>query len=394
MIGTPGFVGARLAQARMAHGMTSVTLASLLGVGTPNITLYEQGRQSPSPEVMERILGTLRMPRDFFLNPVPDLDTDRIFYRSISAATKSARSRAEVRFAWLKEIVAYLRRYLDFPVLNIPAFTPPENPEHISTSLIEEMANECRQFYRLGDGPLLNLVGVLENNGVIVVRGELDAETLDAFSQSPRDEDRPYVFLGSDKGSAVRSRFDCAHELGHLLLHRGVDPAATKSARIHSLMEHQGHRFASAFLLPETGFTRELYAASLDGFLALKPRWKVAVAAMIMRTEDLGIVTESQARRLWINMSRRRWRKEEPLDDRLVPEQPRLLRRSIEMLIESGVKTPSQIVQDLCLGTQDIEALANLPTGALSADNQTEPKLKPVPPNSGVIAFRPKNPQQ
>ena len=173
MIGTPGFVGARLAQARMAHGMTAVTLANLLEVRTSNITLYEQGKQSPSPEVMERLLGTLHMSLDFFLRPVPPLDADRIFYRSISSATKSARSRAEVRFSWLKEVVAYLRRYLDFPVVNIPAFTPPENPEQISTSLIEDVANECRRFYKLGDGPLPDLVGLLENNGVIVSRGEL-----------------------------------------------------------------------------------------------------------------------------------------------------------------------------------------------------------------------------
>lgn len=390
MIGTPGFVGARLAQARMAHGMTAVTLANLLEVRTSNITLYEQGKQSPSPEVMERLLGTLHMSLDFFLRPVPPLDADRIFYRSISSATKSARSRAEVRFSWLKEVVAYLRRYLDFPVVNIPAFTPPENPEQISTSLIEDVANECRRFYKLGDGPLPDLVGLLENNGVIVSRGELDAETLDAFSQFPSDEDRPYIFLGSDKGSAVRSRFDCAHELGHLLLHRGVDPSANKSVRIHSLMERQGHRFASAFLLSESGFTRELYAASLDGFLALKPRWRVAVAAMVMRTEDLGIVTETQARRLWINMSRRKWRKNEPLDDRLLPEQPRLLRRSIEILIESGVKSPSQIAEDLCLSIPDIESLTNLPDGTLSVNKQAEPRLKPAPPSPGVIAFRPK----
>lgn len=60
----------------------------------------------------------------------------------------------------------------------------------------------------------------MEANGIYVSRGTLDAETLDACSEF--DGQRPYVFLNSDKNILVRSRFDCAHELGHLVLHRNI----------------------------------------------------------------------------------------------------------------------------------------------------------------------------
>lgn len=390
MIGSPGFLGERLAQARAARGLPAVALAELIGVASSNITLYEQGRQSPSPEVMDRISGKLNMPRDFFFKEVIPIDMSGIWYRSMSAATKTARARAEIRFLWLREIVAYLRRYLELPALNIPAFTIPTDPKQITNSFVDELASECRRFYKLGDGPIVDLVSLLENSGIIISRGELGAETLDAFSQCPADDDRPYIFLGIDKGSAVRSRFDCAHELGHVIMHRGADPATTRNSQAHALLEHQGHLFASTFLLPESGFMRELYAPTLDAFAALKPRWRVSIAMMIKRSEDLGVITPEQAQRMWINLSRRGWRKQEPLDQRLVAEQPRVLRRCFEVLLESGVKTKGQIIQDLCLNASDIERLACLPDGALQDDMAAEPKLKPIPQFPGVIPFRPK----
>jgi Zn-dependent peptidase ImmA (M78 family) len=339
---------------------------------------------------MDRIVLQLRMPRDFFLKPIVQFDGDRIYYRSMSAATKTARLRAEARYGWLREIVAYLRKYLDFLPVNIPAFSVPEDPRDLTSAMVEDIAGKCREFYRLGNGPVPDLVALLESNGLIVTRGDLGAETLDAFSQVPPDDDRPYLFAGADKGSAVRSRFDCAHEMGHVLLHRRADPSLVRNAHVHSLMERQGHLFASCFLLPEAGFVGELWAPTLDGFAALKPRWRVSIAMMLKRTEDLGIVNETQAKRLWINLSRRGWRKEEPLDSKLVPEQPRLLRRSFEILVDSGVKSKSQIVQDLCFPAFEIEALACLPVGFLSEDKPVEPKLKSVDA-PGVIPFRPKH---
>jgi Zn-dependent peptidase ImmA (M78 family)/transcriptional regulator with XRE-family HTH domain len=389
MIGTPGFVGERLAQARIARGMTAVALADLLEVSSSNITLYESGRQTPSPEAMERIVARLNMPRDFFMKKTPNLDKDGINYRSVSAATKAARMRAEIRYAWLREIVTYLRKYLDFPKVNLPDFNVPSDPRQIDPATVEEMAIQCRAFYKLGDGPLPDLVPILEKSGVIISRGELGAETLDAFSQTPKDDEHPFIFLGSDKGSAVRSRFDCAHELGHILLHRGVNPSTARGLHVYSIMEKQCHHFAAALLLPESGFSREMYAPTLDSFAALKPRWRVAIAAMLKRTEDLGIITEDQAKRMWINLSRRGWRKEEPLDRQMIAEQPRLLRRSFELLLESGVKTKAQIPQDLCFATPEIERLACLPVGFLSDEPQAaEPRLKLVSEAPAVIPFR------
>ncbi|MGB8542749.1 MAG: XRE family transcriptional regulator [Candidatus Acidiferrales bacterium] len=365
MIGTPGFFGERLREAREARGLTATALSEMIGVTNANVSQYEHGKQTPSPEVMERLIQVLNCPRSFFLRRPQVTERAIVFYRSMSAATKMARVRAEARFGWLKEIVRYFGAYLDFPRLNVPAFPQPADASVITSPQIEEMAVECRRFWSLEDNPISDLLLVLENNGIIVSRGELAVETIDSFSQWPTQE-TPYIFLNSDKASAVRLRFDAAHELGHLLLHRGVDAKAFKTTSTHRLMEDQCHRFALALLLPPDRFTGELFAPTLNGFFSLKERWGVAIAAMIKRCEQLGILDQEQARRTWINLSRRGWRKWEPLDDTIIPESPRVLPRSVQLLIESGIKTKEQMLGELNFSASDLEGLLCLPPGYFS----------------------------
>lgn len=399
MIGTPGFIGERLIQAREARGLNAVSLAELVGVKSASISNYESGRQSPTQEVMDRIIDVLKQPLAFFLRPMPQKQSEDIWWRAMSAATKSARARARARHEWLREIVSYLSEYIEFPSVNIPEFDLPQDFQQITSDLIEDVALECRSFWKLGNGPIADIVLLMENNGAIVSRGELAAEYLDAYSQWPDDCEHPLVFLGSDKASAVRSRHDASHELGHLLLHRHVDGKAIRNPALFKLIEEQAHRFASAFNLPAAGFADQLWAPTLDAFLAMKPHWKSAVAAMINRCEQLGILTEEQARRSWINISRRGWRKQEPLDERLVPEEPRLLRRGFELLINEGIKTADQIVLDLAINPKDIEALACLESGYLSGEApevtampQLREEFRTSAGTGNLIRFSPRKP--
>ncbi len=357
--GTPGFDGARLAQAREARGLTVTALAERLELKPQNISQYEHGKQTPSPEVMGRICGELKLPNGFFTHPVHNSESDRIFYRSLVSATKAARVSAERRFEWLKEITAYLKEYFDFPELNLPGFKVPRGVGEIDSDLIEHLAEDCRRFWGLGSGPISDVVQLLENNGVVVSRTPLGAEKLDAFSQWCGEDESPYIVLSADKGSAARSRFDAAHELGHLVLHADLSDA--EIAEEHSMIEDQAHRFAAAFLLPARSFQRELVRPTLDGFLTLKWTWKVSIGMMIQRAQHLGMLRGDQVTRAWINLSRRGWRQEEPLDNRLPVERPMLLRRCIEVLVQEGHRSADQILADLRLPASDVEELCGLP---------------------------------
>lgn len=376
-VGTPGFVHSRLTEARESLGLTKAALSELVEVTPTAISQYESD-VSPRPEVLDLISMKLGFPRSFFLKqPIADEDAP-IFWRSTTAATKTARQRGLQRLRWGKEITEYLTGYFEFPRVDFPEELFFEaHFRELTTADIELIADRMRQFWGFGQGPVPDLLLELENSGAITSRINMGAQSLDAFSQWTSNAGIPFVMIGKDKASAVRSRFDAAHELGHLLLHRGVDRKRINSKEDFKLIEKQAHEFAAAFLLPAKAFADELWTPSLDGFLALKERWRVSIGMMIMRCEHIGITEKSETQRLYINYNRRGWRHEEPLDSVLKHEEPKILRRSFEALIQEGIKSRQQIVDDLALPTREVEQISALPPGYLSGA-QAEIKAFPA----------------
>ena len=301
--GTPGFVGAKLRAAREARALTLVSLADLLGVSKQAVSRYESGNASPSPEVMRRLTQVLNLPMHSFLAPPAARSSELpLFFRSMSSATKSARTRAERRYEWLQDIVAYLRKFVEFTPVNFPSLNFPSDPAAISDPDIEEAAVAARRFWNLGDGPISNVLWLLENNGAVVSRHALGADTLDAFSQWGDAGRTPYVILGAEKGSAARSRFDAAHELGHLVLHKRAPKLLLYRGETFSLVENQSNRFAGAFLLPESTFS-QAFRPDLDELLSQKSQWKASIALMIKRASHLRLVDPEKEKRLWINLT-------------------------------------------------------------------------------------------
>ncbi len=373
--GTPGFTGARLREAREARGLTAIALSDILGVSRQAVSQYENDLQTPHPEVMRKIELALNLPPDFFTRPVAEETKPRkIFYRSMSTATKGARVRVERRYGWLITIADYLRRFVTFPRVSFPRFDVPADPNELTWQEIEEFASKTRKFWGMGDGPISNMVWLLENNGAVVTRSTVGADKLDAFSEWYEYQvqyETPYVFLGADKNTGVRSRYDAAHELGHLVLHWDIKAKHVTHRPTFKLIEDQAHRFASAFLLPTRTFANDFSAPTLDTFRALKPKWKASIAMMLYRSQELGLIDEYRAERLWRSRARRGWIREEPLDDQLPIEEPRLLRRAFELLINEGVQSRAEIRAALPYALNDIEELAGLAHGFL--------KEKPAP---------------
>lgn len=374
-LGAPGFIGARLRQARESRGLSALALSDLIGKSTTAIYQYENGEHAPRPDVAQKLADILRLPEAFFRKPLLREEPGTVFYRSMAAATMGARTRAERRYEWLQEIVSYLREYVQFPQVNIPSFEVPDEAVRFSPEEIDDYAQQCRRFWNLGDGPIGNVVQLLENNGVIVTREELGAEKLDAFSEYCLDDQTPYVFLGADKNVACRSRFDAAHELGHLILHRKIKKAAIHRSIEHQLLEEQADRFAGAFLLPAQIFANELYSATLDAFKIIKSKWGLSIGMQLVRAGQLNFIPDEQVKRLWMAYSRRRWRKFEPFDDTLKVEEPCLLRLSFELIINEKLQTRNGILSALPLSAHDIESLAGLQDGFFT---QQEPVASPL----------------
>jgi Zn-dependent peptidase ImmA (M78 family)/transcriptional regulator with XRE-family HTH domain len=387
-VGTPGFQGERLAEARLARGMSAVDLAQFVNVTPQSISNYEKDKNTPRSDVVDALAARLNVPRSYFLRPPVSADDAPIFWRCRETSSSLARARAEIRLRWVKDIVDHLTTFLDFPAIDLPNMDVPDDFREMDSEFLEAAAKSVREQWRVGVGPMPDLLLEIENHGIIVSRIHMGAEKQDAFSQVSRRSGIPFMVLSRDKASAVRQRFDAAHELLHILAHRAVPDKRLNTKADNKIIEAQAHYFAGALLLPAEQFSQELWAPTLDAMLALKDRWKVSVGVMIKRCEHLGLIDAAGAQRLWINYTRRGWRTQEPLDGKIEKERPRLLRRSMEMLLSEGVQSISQILGAVCLTAHDVEELCDLDPGLLSAeaaDAKAMPRLKGEEPKSGNV---------
>jgi len=364
-LGTPGFNGSRLREAREARGLTATSLAELLGLSRQAVSQYERGETSPSPDILYRLATMLNMPVGFFALPPREGKEPTVFYRSMASATKGERTKSERRFVWLEDIVQYLSTLVELPSVQIPPSSEAHDVRAVSSAQIEEAAAGARQHWKLSEGPISNVAWLLEHHGVIITRGLLETDSMDAFSAWMNTGARPFVFLNADKQSAARSRYDLAHELGHLVLHRHRDKKNITNPTEFKLMEAQANSFASAFLLPSVSFAQDLFAPTLEAMHALKEKWGISIGAMIMRARDLGMITPEHAERLLISRARRGWVRREPLDDTLPIEEPVILRSSFELIIANDPTIRRHVVDTLYLSPRDIEQLASLPPGLL-----------------------------
>jgi Zn-dependent peptidase ImmA (M78 family) len=362
---TPGFQALQLTRARLARGLTRIALGEAVQRSAPTVSKWESGQQTPDPAALAALAEVLRVPRDYFLATPFEPGTRPRFFRSMANATKRARERIEQHLLWLQHIGHALQEWVDLPAPDVPDLGAGDF-RLLRECDIEEVAFRVRTHWGLGRAPIPDMLLVLENAGIVCGRCSFGAPSIDGVSHWSSADDRPYVLISSDKRTAVRSRFDAAHELGHLVLHRHVDPGALAYRDEFKELENQAHRFAGAFLMPDDGFADELPEVSLEAFRVLKPRWKTSIGAMIYRCKDLGLISETHAGRMFKSSSARGWARGEPDDEVLPIEQPRLMERSIRLLLTQGGFSVERLLAHLRLAPGDIEALAGLPAGMLS----------------------------
>ncbi|MFN9748130.1 MAG: XRE family transcriptional regulator [Burkholderiales bacterium] len=358
--GVQGFQKDRLSQILAARRLTQVQLASMVDVSPATISKWRAGAQAPERDALERLAGVVNVTPEWFTR-APGANLSLPLFRSNASAHVAARAMLEARLEWAQDVAVALMEYVDYPDVNLPSrdYT---DPEEITNEDIEKAASECRDLWRLGRSAIQDLALAVEGAGVIVVREETGIAQIEGLSAWSEALGRPLILLSADKNNGYRSRFDLAHEVGHLILHRHIQ-RTTDNAR-HKMMEAQAHRFAGAFLLPAETFASEVRVPpTLDDLLLLKRRWGVSAAAIIMRLKALEMLDEDDALMLFKRRSTRWGAKSEPGDEDRRPEQPRLLRRTIDLLVEEKVMPLEAIPRHIGLAAGDVEALAGLPEG-------------------------------
>jgi Zn-dependent peptidase ImmA (M78 family)/DNA-binding XRE family transcriptional regulator len=349
----------RIREARESVGLTDEQFAEIIGVTRQAVGSYETGAAAPRGEVFSKIIAATGQPPAFFTGTrkwsagrfrMPN-------WRSLKRMQRPHRLRVGRRLEWAYYITEFMTDYIDLPPVNLPEIQ--FDFEKDGHERIEEIADQLRDFWNVGFGPITDLGPVLEYNGIILIEEVVRCDDMDAVSRWQGG--RPFILYAAEEDSNPRKLFNLAHELGHIILHTSIEV----NSKILDRLENQANRFAGAFLMPRKTFAREVANTSIDYFLSLKGRWRVAVAAMIYRCKELGILNPHQVKYLWKQMNARGIRKKEPLDTAFPLSKPTVLASAIGMLIEAKVKMPSEIAEELLLNAEDIEALCAVPLGTL-----------------------------
>ncbi|MDR2381414.1 MAG: ImmA/IrrE family metallo-endopeptidase [Bifidobacteriaceae bacterium] len=164
------------------------------------------------------------------------------------------------------------------------------------------------------DGPVPNVTRLMERLGVGVLAplepGVADEKDHVSMSRPADAKERPLVaMVAACPGD--RARLSLAHELGHLIFDRS---RAKPIPSTRSPEEKRAYDFASALLVPDAVMRQTVSEAlTLHGYLPLKAKYGVSVAALILRARRLGLISEDRARSLHIQRSSQGWRRNEPV---------------------------------------------------------------------------------
>lgn len=355
----------RIEIARQRRGVTKASLARNLGMSSRDLRRIMSAEAAQPKDFVEMLANALGMRSDFFTGEAISGPVNVSFRKQASLTSRQAEAgKAAGAFGVL------ISRWLisEYPEVKFP-ISIPELPD-----VDPETAAELTREY-LGIGPSIvpHMIGLLEKSGVHVL--SLDEGTSQLAAYCFWDDGVPYILLDQGR-SGEASRFDAAHELGHLVMHRD-DPIEGK------VKEDEANAFASAFLMPRSQFLASRPVPTLQGLIRAKGRWNVSLAAMIRRCRDLGIVDENRYRFLNIEASRRGWLKNEPSP--MKPEASTVW-PSVLMELWQRKLTTKVIADELCLEQDEVNQLIWSRHGPQQGSSHDQPYG-----NSGnIVSFRSK----
>jgi Zn-dependent peptidase ImmA (M78 family)/transcriptional regulator with XRE-family HTH domain len=324
------FAGQRLTLARHLAGMRKNELAEHIGKTPTAIASYEAGRSRPAAATVAQLCIALGVEPGFFLATAgterSEASSLEPHYRSLRSTSQLVRNQATA-YGWLvHDVAAVFERHVEMPDVDVPSH---KGTRH-DLSTPAASAKAVRQAWGLATEPIKHVLRLAENHGVICVFSPFQIASVDSYSFESKI--RPIIILNPLKGDYYRQRWDLAHELGHLVLHRDAEPGG------HTV-ETEAHRFAAEFLLPAQPVREQLpHRPIWPRLQILKAHWGVSIQALLYRARELGVYSDVTYRNAMLKMSQAGWRRQEP-GTRPSIEQPSLFPRALRLLEDSGVSS-------------------------------------------------------
>lgn len=326
----------RLTLARQRCGLTMTDLSVIGDVSARSISDYERGVREPSEDSLQQLANALDHPLEFFFRPdAPAVEPESVSFRSLARMTAKNRDQALAAVSSAIELDGWIDSRFERPTPDVPDLRQQEP---------EAAAEALRAEWGLGTQPVRNMIHVLEAHGIRVYSLAHQAGDMDAVSVWVGTV--PFVFLNT-LSTAERSRYDAAHELAHLVLHRHGAPSGQSA-------EHEANRFAGAFLMPRADVLANApRKTTLAAVVAAKARWGVSALALVYRMHELELISDWHYRQLCIRL-RKQFGKSEPRE--MPRETSQILNKVFSAVRRSGGSVAG-IARDLALPRDKITEL-------------------------------------
>ena len=268
--------GLRLSQER---------LADLVGVTRATINNYEKAKTLPDSKTLSALAHALEVTLYDLLRPESQGLTNFRFRAHASFAKKP-------QFA--TQVVRLLETYNNLEqAVGLPPYTPESTPCHQvqnNEKRISEIAAQFRHRLGLGEAPILNLFEAVEEIGLKVLRQPIPIKGFFGLSACSADQGA-FVLINSHKITIERQLFTLAHEIGHLIFHRGeyqdtlVEEGSKEEEKAR---EAVANYFAGHLLVPQAEFDR-MYPLTSD-LIKLKHHFRVSYAVILTRLAQMGVI--------------------------------------------------------------------------------------------------------
>jgi len=322
-------IGAGLKRARTRKGWTLTRLATnLSNNGLPikarKISEFEKGASFPSASFLVLAASLLNVPSTYFMH-VPDINIAWRAFRKRSGFGTRRQDEIKQYATDLTELFLELKSLLDASSeIDFPKIKSVTDAEEA-----ERAAGELRENWNIGDGPLHNLVSMVEDRGAVVIAKDDASEKFDGLSGWC--DTYPVIVINS-RMSTDRLRFTVAHEIGHLIM---------DTSSVEPNEEDLAHRFASSLLVPAQDARKELGESSncldWDGLKVLKQTYGMSMSAWVRRAHDLNIIDYACYSGLNRDLRWRGWYREEPGHYDCDEEPKQLVRMTRRALAEGAM---------------------------------------------------------
>ena len=342
-------LGKNLKYYRLKNDMTKKALADAIGVTPMAITNYENGDRNPNMDTLKSLANALNIKvTDFLANTGGELQFSHGKFRKGSKLgvmnQEYIREAVEEYFGRFFQVVSFLggQRILE-PVPEIKKIPWMDDTENA--------AKELRKYLGISiNGPVPNLVEILENKGILVLFIEVDSDYFSGMNGTVNGI--PYIVINRTM-SPARIRSTIVHEVAHFVLDWPEDLSDKDE-------EDLATAISGAFLFPKEDAYRELgykRSAISKAMTMTCKEYGISIYMLVKRARLCEIINDSVEKVFYIRASKAGWRKAEP-DWGIQKEEPNLFEQLVyravteeEISVQKGaelLKTSYDAVANAC----------------------------------------------